>query len=120
MVNQQLLAQEPGSPPSLSCAGSWFYLFRFCFVLFSFITIFIFFIIAGLQCSVSFLPYSKVTQLHIHVYILFFSHYHALALPFKAQPASPSSPAWEGLNWPEMAKGSVLQPHLFLRVPVAE
>ena len=33
--------------------------------------IFIFFIIAGLQCSVSFLLYSMVTQLHIHVYILF-------------------------------------------------
>ena len=27
-------------------------------------------IIAGLQCSVNFLLYSKVTQLHIHVYIL--------------------------------------------------
>jgi len=28
-------------------------------------------IIAGLQCSVDFLQYSKVTQSHIHVYILF-------------------------------------------------
>ena len=28
-------------------------------------------IIAGLQCSVNFLLYSKVTQLHIHMYILF-------------------------------------------------
>ena len=30
-----------------------------------------FFIIAGLQCSVNFLLYSKVTQLYTHVYILF-------------------------------------------------
>ena len=28
-------------------------------------------VIAGLQCSVNFLLHSKVTQLHIHVYILF-------------------------------------------------
>ena len=33
--------------------------------------IFIFSIIAGLQCSVNFLMHSKVTQLHIHVNILF-------------------------------------------------
>ena len=32
--------------------------------------IFIVFIIAGLQCSVHFLLYSIVTQLHIHVQIL--------------------------------------------------
>jgi len=36
-----------------------------------FIMIFIFSIIASLQCSVNFLLYSKVTQSHIHVYILF-------------------------------------------------
>jgi len=35
---------------------------------------FIFFIIAGLQCSVNFLLYSMVNQLHIHVEILF-SHW---------------------------------------------
>ena len=35
-----------------------------------FIMIFIFSIVAGLQYSVNFLLYSKVTQLHIHVYIL--------------------------------------------------
>ena len=33
--------------------------------------IFIFSIIAGLQCSVNFLMYSKVTHSHIHIYILF-------------------------------------------------
>jgi len=33
--------------------------------------IFIFSIIAGLQCSVNFLLYSKVTQSHVHIYILF-------------------------------------------------
>ena len=32
---------------------------------------------AGLQCSVNFLLHSKVTQSHIHVYILFFSYYRA-------------------------------------------
>ena len=32
---------------------------------------FYFFHIAGLQCSVNFLLYSLVIQLHIHVYILF-------------------------------------------------
>ena len=36
-----------------------------------FIVIFIFSIIAGLQCSVNFLLYSMVTQLHVPVYILF-------------------------------------------------
>ena len=40
--------------------------------------IFIFSIIAGSQCSVSFLLHSKVTQSHIRVYIFFFPpHYHA-------------------------------------------
>ena len=38
-----------------------------------FIMIFVFFIIAGLQCFVNYLLYIKVTQLHIHVYILFFT-----------------------------------------------
>ena len=33
--------------------------------------IFIFSIIADLQCSVNFLLHSKVTHSHIHVYILF-------------------------------------------------
>ena len=34
--------------------------------------VFIFFyIIAGLQCSINFLLYRKVTQLHIHIYTLF-------------------------------------------------
>ena len=33
--------------------------------------IFIFAIIADLQCSVNFLLYSNLTQLHIHVYIIF-------------------------------------------------
>ena len=41
------------------------------FVISIFIMIYIFSIIPGLQCSVSFLLYSKVTQLHIHVHILF-------------------------------------------------
>jgi len=38
---------------------------------FLYIAIFIFFIIAVIQCSVNFLLYSMVTQLHIHLYILF-------------------------------------------------
>ena len=33
--------------------------------------IFVFSIIAGLQCSINFLLYNMVTQLHIHVYIIF-------------------------------------------------
>ena len=37
--------------------------------------IFIFSLIAGLQCSVSFLLHSRVTQPHIHIHS-FFSHYH--------------------------------------------
>lgn len=36
--------------------------------------ILILFIRTGLQCSVSFLPDSKVAQVHTQVYILFFSH----------------------------------------------
>ena len=43
----------------------------FLFLLFAFVMIFIFSIIPGLQCSVNFLLHSKVTQSHIHVYILF-------------------------------------------------
>ena len=37
--------------------------------------IFIFSIVIGLQCSVNFRLYSKVTQSHIYVYAFFFSHY---------------------------------------------
>ena len=37
--------------------------------------IFIFSIIAGLQYSVSFILYSKMTQSHIHIYILFLTLY---------------------------------------------
>ena len=33
--------------------------------------IFIVYIIAGSQCSVNFLLYSKVTQSHMHIHILF-------------------------------------------------
>ena len=40
-----------------------FFLFFKWFLLFS--------IIAGLQCSVNFLLYSKMTQSHIHIYVLF-------------------------------------------------
>ena len=43
-----------------------------------FIIIFIFSIIAGLQCSVNFLLHSKVTHTVTHTCIhSFFSHYHA-------------------------------------------
>ena len=44
--------------------------FIFCLILFLY-NDFIFSIIADLQCSVNFLLHSKVTQSHIHVYILF-------------------------------------------------
>ena len=46
--------------------------FLFLLLIFLKIMIFIFSIIAGLQCSVSFLLYSKVTQSHIPVYIFAF------------------------------------------------
>ena len=36
-----------------------------------FLMIFIFSIIVGIQCSINFLLYSKVTQSHMHLYILF-------------------------------------------------
>ena len=47
----------------------------FCFYLMIFFSV-----IAGLQCSVNFLLYSKVTQPHIHVYIPFS---HIIRLPHK-------------------------------------
>ena len=46
------------------------------------------FIIAGLQCSVNFLLYSKVTQLHIHVHILFS---HIIMLHHKQLDIVPSA-----------------------------
>ena len=54
----------------LKIGAVWHFLKRFK-IFFSLIMIFIFSIIAGLQCSVNFLLYSKVTQSHIHEYILF-------------------------------------------------
>jgi len=39
-----------------------------------FLMIFTFSIIAGLQCSVNFLPHSKMTQSHTHTYIHSFCH----------------------------------------------
>ena len=59
--------------------SSLLFLYMFCIVFYHMITplflfyikIFIFPIIAGLQCSVNFPLYSVVTQLHIHAYILF-------------------------------------------------
>ena len=63
---------------SLNLSSSWcenvhtgkkkFFTADFFFV---YIMIFIFSITAGLQCSVSFQLCNTVTQLHIHVYILF-------------------------------------------------
>ena len=47
---------------------------------FFFLMIFIFSIIADVQCSVNFLLHRKVTQSHIHVDILFFSHSHTPSL----------------------------------------
>ena len=46
-------------------------LFLLVSILIFFSFYFIFSIIAGLQCSVNFLLHSKVTQSHIHVYIVF-------------------------------------------------
>ena len=55
---------------------------------FAFLIILIFFIIAGLQCSVNFLLHSKVTQSHIHVYILFS---HIITLRHKRLDIVPSA-----------------------------
>ena len=46
-------------------------LFSCVFFSFFLLMIFIFSIIVGLQCSVNFLLYSKVTQSHTYIYILF-------------------------------------------------
>ena len=46
--------------------------------LFFLLMIFIFSIIAGLQCSVNFLLYGKVTQSHIHIHILFISLFSSM------------------------------------------
>ena len=45
-------------------------------------------ILAGLQCSVDFLLYSKVTQSHIHVYIPFS---HIILLHHKCLDIGPSA-----------------------------
>ena len=66
----------------LDISGKVFCLFAFCFFFFQMrltfksvdfflIMIFTFSIIPDLQCSVNFLLHSKVTQSHIHMYILF-------------------------------------------------
>ena len=55
---------------------------------FFFIMIFIFSITADLQCSVNFLLHSKVTESHIHVYILFS---HIIMLHHKSPDIVPSA-----------------------------
>ena len=51
--------------------SSWSLAYILFYFIFNFFMIFIFSVTAGLQCSVNFLLYSKVTQPHIHIYILF-------------------------------------------------
>ena len=58
-----------GFPRQLEDLGGKCFLFFFFF--FFYIVFFLFSLLAGLQCSVSFSLYSKVTQSHIHTYILF-------------------------------------------------
>ena len=52
---------------SLGLVDANYYIYFFSFNDFHFFSI-----IADVQCSVNFLLYSKVTQSHIHIYILFF------------------------------------------------
>jgi len=59
--------------------------------------IFIFSIIAGLQCSVNFLLYSKVTHLHIHLYILFS---HIITLHHKQLDIVPSAMQQDLIAYP--------------------
>jgi len=70
LEDQMMCQEEKGTRPKSNSEvwpGEWLCLFDF--VLFE--MIFIFSIIPGLQCSVNFLLHSKVTQSHIHIYILF-------------------------------------------------
>ena len=65
------------------------YYFIFIITLFYvFLMVFIFSVIAGLQCSVNFLLYSKVTQSHMHVYIPFS---HIIMLHHKWPDVNPSA-----------------------------
>ena len=52
--------------------------------------IFVFSIMAGLQCSVSFLLYSMVTQLHKHIYVLFLTLF-SIMLHYKWLDIVPSA-----------------------------
>ena len=60
--------------------------------------IFIFSIIVCLQCSVNFLLYSKVTQSHIHIYILFLT-LSSIILHHKWLDVVPSDHLKCFLNW---------------------
>ena len=78
-----------------------------------FFKIFIFSIIPGLQCSVNFLPYSKVTQSHIHVHTLF-SHI-IINCSFDWTPSLGTSVCHEcGPNKPTNQKIMGLSPFLSL------
>ena len=59
--------------------------------------IFIFSIIAGSQCSVNFLLYSKVAQSHGHVYILFS---HIIMLHHKLLDIVPSATQQDFIAYP--------------------
>ena len=72
----------------------------FLFLLFSllfFIVIFMFSVIAGLQCSASFLLYSQVTPSHIPMYILFS---HTIMLHPKGLDVGPSAVQQDPLAYP--------------------
>ena len=67
------------------------------FLWFFLITIFIFSIMADLQCSVNFLLHSKVTQSHIHVHILFS---HIIMLHHKWPDIVPSAIQQDSIAYP--------------------
>ena len=62
-----------------------------------FIMIFIFPIIADLECSVNFLLHSEVTQSHIHVYILFS---HIIMLHHKLPDIVPNAIQQDPIAYP--------------------
>ena len=64
-----------------------------------FLMIFIFSIKAGLQCSVSFLLYSKETQSHIHICILFLT-LSSIMLHHKWLDIVPSAVQWDLIAYP--------------------
>ena len=88
---------RPGVEPTSSCILLRFITTEPQWELLFHIYIFFFSIIAGLQCSINFLLYSMVTQLHIHVYFLFS---HIIMLHHKWLDIVPSATQQDLIAYP--------------------